>query len=334
MLLKSLLFNRVCYWPLVFLSVFIEKLVYYNTYDLIIGVDRQGLIEASVLNKIMRIPYVFISFEIMFESETSSRYKSLERTASKDVAIWIVQDEQRAEQLQNENSLQISNRLLLPLASAGFGMVKADRLRDRLGIPPDRKVAISIGSVAVWSMTTRIVKCVAAWPEEWVLVVHERYGRTRELLSRELASFADLLDRKIFISDDATESVDDMGGILAGVAVGLAFYEPDYKEAYTGKNLKYLGLASGKISTYLRYGVPVIINDVGLYADETRQFRFGCVVVRPEEIKDFFNEIGNMEYQQNARDYFASKLDFNIYRDDIWSRFRSIIERKEQKGIA
>ena len=267
----------------------------------------------------------------MFENETSARYKSLERTASKDVAIWLVQDEVRAEQLQYENSLQPANRILLPLASAGVGIVKAARLRDRLGIPHGKSVAISIGSVDCWSMTSRIVKCVAAWPEQWVLVVHERYGRTRELLAGEFAAFADLLDRKIFISDAATESVDDMGGILAGVTVGLAFYEPDFKGPYTGNNLGYLGLASGKISTYLRYGVPVIINEVGLYAEEARQFRFGCVVTRPEAIKDFFDEISHEEYRRKAREYFVKKLDFNIYRDDIWSRFLSINDKGQAK---
>lgn len=331
--LKTVIFDRVCSWPLVFLSVFIEKLVFYKTYDLIIGVDRQGLIEAHVLNKITKIPYIFISFEIMFEGEISTRCKSLERTASKNAAIWLVQDEVRAEQLQHENSLQPSNRILLPLASAGVGIEKVERLRDRLGIPHDKSVAISIGSVDGWSMTNRIIKCVAVWPEEWVLVVHERYGRTRELFTGKNADFADLLGRRIFISDAATKNVDDMGGILAGVAVGLAFYEPDFQGPYTGKNLEFLGLASGKISTYLRYGVPVIMNEVGLYAEEARQFRFGCVVTQPEDIRNSLEEISHEEYRQNAVIYFTNKLDFNNYKNDIWSRLLSINEISTQKGL-
>jgi len=332
-ILKAVIFNRICSRPLVWLSVLMEKFAFYKTYDLIIGVDRQGLIEASVLHKITKTPYVFISFEIMFESETSARYKSLERAASKDVAMWFVQDEVRAEQLQYENSLQPSNRFLLPLASAGVGRVTSERLRDRLGIPQDKSVAICIGSVAGWSMTSLIIKCVVDWPEEWVLVVHERYGRTRELLSGEFDACAGLLGRRIFLSDAATENVDDMGGILAGVAAGLAFYKPDFKGPYTGKNLGNLGLASGKISTYLRYGVPVIMNEVGLYAEEARLFQFGCVVEQPGNIKDSFNEIGHKKYQQNARDYFAKKLDFNIYRDDIGSRLLSINDNNERKGL-
>jgi len=326
---KSHVFDRYCSRPLVFLSVLVEKFVYYKKYDLIIGVDRQGLIEASVLNKITKTPYVYISFEIMFEDETSARYKSLEKEASKGVAAWLVQDEERAGQLQRENLLNPSNKILLPLASAGVGVVKVDRLRDRLGIANTKKVAIAIGSISGWSMTNQILECVADWPEEWVLIVHARYGKTRELLAGELAALADLLDRKIFISNAATEMVDDMGSILAGVSVGLAFYRPEYGKSYygyyIGKNLEHLGLASGKISTYLRYGIPVIINEVGLYAGETRQFRFGCVVERPEQIKNSLDEISHEEYRHNARDYFVKKLDFNIYRDKIWSRFEALV---------
>lgn len=326
---KYRVFDQHCSRPLVFLSVLVEKFIYYKKYDLIIGVDRQGLIEASVLNKITKTPYVYISFEISFEDETSARYKSLEKEASKNVAAWLVQDEVRAGQLQRENLLNPVNKILLPLASAGVGVAKVDRLRDSLGIPHDKKVAIVIGSLSKWTMSSQIIKCVADWPEDWVLVVHDRYGRTRELLAGELAAFASLLDRKIFISDAAAEMVDDMGGILAGISAGLAFYKPEYGGgAFYGKNLEHLGLASGKISTYLRYGVPVVINEVGLYAEQARQFRFGCVVERPEQIKDCLDEISHEEYQHNAKDYFIKKLDFNIYRDRIWSCFEALISNK------
>ncbi len=331
-ILKAVIFNRVSSWPLGYVSVLLEKVFYYKWYDLIIGVDRQGLIEASILNRITGMPYVFISFEIMFESETSTRYKALERAASKQVAMWFVQDEVRAEQLQRENALHQSNRMLLPLASAGVGIEKAKRLRDLLGIPRDKKVAISVGSVGGWSMTNRIITSVSTWPDEWVLIIHERYGRTRELLLGDFPFMEDQLGHRIFISDAATERVDDMGGVLAGVSVGLAFYEPDFRGHYTGKNLVHLGLASGKISTYLRYGVPVIINEVGLYAEEARRYRFGCVVSLPEDIKDYLDKIDNDTYRYNARDYFVKKLDFNNYRDDIWSRLQSINDKVDEQG--
>ena len=328
---KSLVFSQYGFRPLMFLFVLAEKIIYYRKYDLTLGVDRQGLLEANILNKITKTPYVYLSFEIMFEEETSARYKLLEREAARNVAFWLIQDEERAGQLQRENFLGAFNKVLLPLASAGVGTVETTRLRDRLRIPEDKKVAILIGSVGKWTMTGQILKCVADWSDDWVLVVHARYGRTRELLENELPEFVDLLGRKIFISDAATELVDDMGGILAGISAGLAFYQPVYGQCnygfYTGKNLKHLGLASGKISTLLRYGVPVVINEIGLYADEARRFQFGCVVGQPEQIKDCLDEISHEKYRHNATDYFASKLDFNIYRDNIWSRFESLVDK-------
>ena len=322
---KTVLVNKVCVKKLIFLYVLLEKLfLYKNNYDLIIGVDRQGLIEADMLSKITSTPYVLISFEIMFESETSARYKSLEREASKNVALWIVQDKVRAQQLQNENRLNPAKRYLLPLASAGFGQMETKRLRDDLGIPRNKKVAIVIGSISKWSMVGQILMTTKDWSDDWVLIVHERYGNTYEILKKECAAIIhELKDKKIFISDAAIDMVDDMGFILSGVSIGFAFYEPDFSGPYTGNNLKYLGLASGKISTYLRYGVPVILNEIGLYAEEARRFRFGCVVQQPVQIKEKLDEIYQEEYKNSAMEYFSDKLDFNIYRDEIFSRILS-----------
>lgn len=318
--LKSFIFNRLCIYPLVFLSALLEQLFLYRKYDLIIGVDRQGLIEAGVLHKITRTPFVYISFEIMFESETSARCKRLEQRASRDVDFWVVQDEERAEQLQRENQLNPGNRFLLPLASSGGGEIAADRQRDRLGIPDDKHVAITIGSVADWSMTREIIRSVASWPDDWVLIVHERYGRTSQSLENALAEIVPLVGKKIFLSNAATDSVDDMGSIMSGVSVGLAFYKPVFIGPYLGKNLIHLGLASGKISTCLRYGVPVLVNEIGLFAKEAKAHQFGWVVESPESIGGSLARFHDARLGVNAKNYFMARLDFNCFENDLWAR--------------
>lgn len=323
--LKTAVFSRLCSWRMAVLSVAVENLLLYRKYDLVIGVDRQGLIEASILNSLSGTPFVFVSFEIMFESETSSRYKAIERRASRTASLWLVQDEVRAEQLQIENGLQPANRILLPLASAGPGTLSASRLRDRLMIPKEKKVAILIGSVASWSMAGRILRSVARWPEAWALIVHERYGKTREGLGPDLAAVEPLVGRKIFISDTPSAVVDDMGSVLAGVSAGLAFYEPDFKGFHSGRNLKYLGMAAGKISTYLRYGIPVVLNEIGLYAEEARQYQFGIVAESPEMIRDSLDRCLDDRYRVGAREYFSRKLDFNNYREAVSTRFHALM---------
>jgi len=260
----------------------------------------------------------------MFEGETSVRYKSLEREASKGVTVWFVQDDFRAEQLQKENGLDPHKKMLLPVASAGIGRPNSVRLRDFLGVPIDKNVAIAIGSVFDWAMTRKILESVEGWPEDWVFVVHERYGRTSENLTEALAALRHLVGRKIFISDAATEDIGDLGGILSGVSVGLAFYEPTYKDSHSGNNLKYLGLSSGKISTYLRYGIPVVINEIGLYAKEARLHRFGFVVECPQQIRQKLDNCLDDQLKRNALDYFSRKLDFNLYRDRVWQSVSAV----------
>lgn len=326
-LVKANVFDRLASRRLAALCVRAEALALYRDYDLVIGVDRQGLIEAGILHRMTGTPYVFFSFEIMFESETSARYKALEREAAAGVSLWLVQDEARAHQLEHENGLQAANRFLLPLASAGAGAPGPRRLRDLLGVPEDMHVAIAIGSVEGWSMTGRILQSVAGWPRGWALIVHERYGRTRERLRAELAQVAHLVGRSIFLSDTAPDMVDDMGSVLAGVAVGLAFYEPDFKGPYSGKNLQHLGMASGKISTCLRYGVPVILNDIGLYPGEARRFGFGRVVQSPEQIAGQLDFCLDARCSSSARRYFLEVLDFNVHAQRLWSRLREAMAR-------
>lgn len=327
-LLKYFLFEYLCSWSLVFLATLVDYIFLYRKYWLIVGVDRQGLIEASIVSRLSNTPHILLSFEIMFESETSARYKRIERKAARNMPLWLVQDEVRASKLQEENHLKASNRFLLPLASAGAGVPASERLRDTLGIPIDKKVAITIGSVSTWSMTSELIRSTVEWPDDWVLLVHERYGRARDKLTAEIKAFSTAdHNNKVFVSDSAAQMVDDLGSILAGVSIGLAFYKPKhtsrFSDRYEGNNLRYLGLSSGKISTYLRYGIPVLLNEIGIYAEEARRFGFGRVVERPECIKDVLDELDGDEYRNNARTYFSEKLDFRNYENAILARLQA-----------
>ena len=316
--LKNISFNIYCSRRLSWLTVWVERMFIYRQYDLIIGVDREGLIAAGLLSQMTGTPFEFFSFEILFESETSLAFKSLERDAAKLVSRWFIQDELRAHHLQLETGLDSATRMLLPLASSGAGLSSIERLRDRLGIPLDKKVAIAIGSFASWSMTQDIVSSVAKWPEDWVLIIHERYGRTAEEFTAIGCEPSGLVNGKLYLSNFSSTMVDDMGFILAGVSVGLACYKPDYKGAYTGKNLKYLGLASGKISTFMRYGVPILMNEIGLYADLAREHSFGLVIKESNDISALLPLFKNDSWGINAFNFYEAHLDFANYEGLVW----------------
>lgn len=314
---RAVLLENICFMPLIRLIVYWDNLFVYGNYQLVIGVDREGLIQANVLHRMKKTPYVFMSFEIMFADETSKRFKMLEIQASRGVTAWLVQDEVRARLLINENQLEPRKKIVLPLASVGNAEPSLPRLRDRLGIPNEKKVAITIGSITGWSMATDIINSALSWPDEWVLIVHDRYGKTSEHLRGILPTIEPYLNNKIYISDEASQMIDDLGSLFAGVSVGLAFYRPVWGCPSSGKNIKYLGLASGKISTYLRYGLPVIVNKIGLFADEAQKHHFGLVVDDVDQIRLKLDEIDCSSYRDNAKRYFREHLDFKRHQDKI-----------------
>jgi hypothetical protein len=318
--LKSVVFNKIAFYPLVFCCVLLEKVLLYRRYDLIVAVDRQGLIEAAALNALTGTPYILISFEITFASETSAWVKRIERTASRNLALWVIQDEERAACLQKENGLDPGKCMLVPLASPGAGTQAAPRLRDELGIPKQKKAAILMGSIADWTMAKEVILGALDWPEEWVLIIHDRYGLTGQRLAELMGKIEPAIHGRIYISNAAPDTVDDLNYVLAGVDAGLAFYKPVYIPPYLGRNLQHLGLASGKISTCLRYGVPVITNEIGLYAKKIREFQLGEVVDTPERIGACLRSVKSETYTANARAYFSRELDFGLYAEALWER--------------
>ncbi len=312
--LKRKLFSKYCLiWPSMLFSL-IRNINFYKKCDLVISVDRDGLIEAAALSKFFSIPLIHFSFEIYFASETSKKFKQIEIEASKQVDLWVAQDDIRAQALIEENGLKKSKVIYIPVSSKGRGETSEKRLRDDLGILPNKKVAMFMGSLYPWTMFKEVLSQLALLPNEWVIIVNERYGQAKQYIL-ELSINQSLINRKVYISNHAVECVDKMGYVLSGIDAGLAFYSPTYDDPSTGLNLAKLGLASGKISTYLRYGVPVIMNEIGLISDMTRKHKFGVVVKGPGELPKALRDLESMQGAgDNAKKFFDERLDFSRFQ--------------------
>ncbi|KGM53857.1 hypothetical protein N800_03645 [Lysobacter daejeonensis GH1-9] len=313
--LKRIVYDVACIKAAVRLLTSLERLLVYRNYDLILGVDRMGLIEAAALHDATGTPYIFLSFEIMFEEETSPRFKRLEIDASKNCRLWVVQDPMRSEKLVAQNQLDIHKQFILPLASPGLAPPSGHRLRDALGIPTSKKVAISIGSIAPWTMTKDIIEGVRLWPSDWALIIHDRYGKTRSELSR-LGVDTSGLEERLYFSEHAPSMIDHLESVLGGISLGIAFYQPTYDSPYTGRNLRFVGHSSGKISTYLRHGVPVAMNENGVFSYDALEYGFGIVLEHPSQIGRALKVI-SATHATRASDYFANRLDFNIWKEPL-----------------
>lgn len=276
-------------------------------YKLIIGVDRDGVIEASYLSQLLGIPYGLISYEIFFKDETNAEFKNEETKACAHLAFAVCQDDVRSALLAKENHIPLEKIINIPVA--GRGVRKGEKmqyLHNMLNISSNKKIALYMGSIAKWSMIEELVQSVDSWPDEWVLVLHNRYGMNSKV--RKL--IGDKHSKSIYISKELYPKPGDLSEMLHSADLGIALYKPIFNEIYTGNNLKYLGLSSGKIAMYLQHGIPVLTNENGLISDYIRANGAGYVIDSINEIPELLESINQRECgSEGAYALFKGKLD-------------------------
>jgi hypothetical protein len=300
-------------------------------YAFIFGVDRGGLILASLISTALGFPPCgMLSYEIFFEDETSSRFKAVERDASIDLCLVIAPDEIRGNRLAKENKLPAwAGMLHIPVAAAmPYPYRKNAYLYQRLGIPDDKKILIYAGSLSSWALIDEILAHPNPLPDDWVLVLHDRFGRT----AAELQKFAytESTDR-VYFSDITAPSNEDLHTLLHSADMGLALYRPDYESMWTGKNLEHIGMSSGKTNTYLQHGLPVVTTPDEIMTPLIEAHGLGYSVNTVEELFDVLSQ-HQISREQNQRcvAFFEHHLSLNVHKSRLLDVVARIIEREDE----
>ncbi len=304
-------------------AVLVDPRIIVGRYKLVIGVDRYGIVEASSIGRLLGIPCGMISYELFFSEETGPQFKEVERKASRQIQFAICQDKLRASHLSSENDIPIDRIVCVPGAGrAAKPGEKTYLLHDRLGIDRGKKIALVSGSIDEWAMIKELTEAVRFWPEEWVLVLHDRYSsETAEHFKAGCGS-----DR-VFVSKIQIPDIRMIGLILHAADLGIALYRPDYKSYYTGNNLKHIGLSSGKISSYLQHGLPVLTNELGEISELVRRNRLGFVVRDVNDIRHVLTDYDRERYSGRCLDFFSKNLDLNLLAERILSTIDQSITR-------
>lgn len=296
-------------------AVLIDPRIIAGRYSLVIGVDRYGIVEASAIGRVLGIPCGMISYELFFAEETGTEFKEIERRASTYVRFAICQDPLRASLLSRENDIPVDRIVCLPVAGreAKPGP-RTHLLHERLGIDRGKKIALVSGSIAGWAMIDELVQAVRSWPDEWALVLHDRYdSELAERFKEESGS-----DR-VFVSHLQVPDIRRIGLILHAADLGIALYRPDFRSFYTGNNLKYIGMASGKISSYLQHGLPVLTNELGEISELVRRNGLGLTVQGVSEIGHLLAGYDRERYSPRCLEFFGTHLDLNLFAERILS---------------
>jgi len=284
------------------------KEISFEQYEMVLAVDL-GVLYGSVIFKSYGIPYIYISYEIIFNEECDKTFKKYEKEAILDAEYVIVTDPIRKSILHLENRIALKKIFWIPVAGKiNKSNVEENYLYTQYNIPKEKKIALHLGSISEWSQIFDIICNKNLWEKDWVLFLHGRYGISREI--RYLVRN----NKNIILSHESLSDILTLSKIVKSCQIGFAFYKPTFKDIYDGRNLLYLGLSSGKISTYLCYGLPVLTNEIGIISSLIRNNKCGNIVKDVNTLT--IDDLNFIDYQlssYHAINLFKKLLDFSLY---------------------
>ena len=299
-----------------------------RSYDLFFGIDSAGVIAAHRMSKRFSVPFIYLSFEMFFRDELTSRSeldeKSLEIHAARDAAMVIIQDPWRANLLAEENRIPLEKFAYLPVSPSGAPRARnTEYLRQRFDIPKNKTIVLQPGSFAPWTYSNELLAGVSEWADDFVLVIHT--NRVPSKSNKEFARLQQGSPSNVYFSTQPLS----MGGyekLVSSADIGLALYKPMALSRDTQKNIQHIGLSSGKFAFFMKYGVPTLSVRQETYRSLLKEYVFGEDLDSIHDIPEALNRIRNNYdfHSQEAKRLFSEKLDFDKKWPEIQRRILNL----------
>lgn len=279
-------------------------------YDAVIGVDMLGLAAARPLAELHCVPLVYWSLEIMFLSDFWSpvwrKIKLSERADHGAASLLVIQDAERQHALCAEN--RVSNVPTLFIPNSPRGQVSPDLGRDhfqhQFRLPSDTRVILHAGSICEGMRSSDLAACAAAWPRSQVLIFHSH--TPIDLQTHYYRDIVTSGEKRVLISTQPVP-YDELDHLMASADVGIVIYD-----STLGPNFQLLAGASGKLSHYLRCGVPVISIDNPSIARVLHEHQCGIGVDRVEDVSDAVQTIlsDHANFRSRATQTYLDQFEF------------------------
>jgi hypothetical protein len=291
-------------------------------YSCIVGFSQLGIILSWVLKILFpKIALVYLNDELWYNDyEKKLSYyplKMLEKISTKYSDLVVTQDEIRGKFLSILNGISYKKILYLPNSRIGRAkLCNSTYLHSRIGVSTEKKIILWIGAVIEGSGARNIAKQAERWPEDFILVFHSRSG-IKSLYNSKILEY----NRKnnIFINEFEL-TYDTLPDIYSSTYIGIAYYFDK------GINSRLICYSSGKINSFLQYGVPVITSSlIGLkWVEKTGA---GICVNNIIEASSAIKKIKKNyeEYTKKACTTFDSNLKIDNYMSEILKRIHLLI---------
>lgn len=300
-----------------------------GAYDLVLGVNSLGIVQAREYARQYDVPLVYLSFEILFLDELSRAEhiaeKEEERAASQHADLVVIQDRWRGALLAAENGIPQEGFEYLPVSPRDSASVsESDYLRRRFGLRKEDVIVLHSGCFNERTCASELLQSAEVWPEGFVLIVHmrQRLPETNKYLRaiREAK-----LPNVVLSADPLPASAYER--LVASADIGLVLNQRVPGNRFAGKNIETIGLSSGRFSSYLKAGLPVITTQQPCYSRLLQEYGFGEVLASLGSLPEALVRVRSRLacHKAEARRLFTEKLAFDIHWPRLSKRLLEIM---------
>ena len=235
----------------------------------------------------------------------------------------IIQDKWRAKLLASENDIPESKFFYMPVSPADSERIKSNYLRKKYNISDEKLIILHSGSFENWTYAEELITSLQHWPANAILIVHTRKNFKHK--NKYIDKIKNGHFKNVVLSLYPLQSR-EYEKMVASSDMGICLYK-QVNTKYLQKNIQTIGLASGKFSYYMKYGLPVISVRQENYAELLEKYSFGKNINDFSEIDNAINQISQNynSYSCEARRLFSEQLDFNIFWPDFIDQLSNII---------
>lgn len=264
--------ESVIHW-LIGYSLFAYRVARATKTDIFVGMGSKGLAVAWFLSWRTSKPFLYYNLEFYTSDEWPVRslvWNSIERRLLKRCRLLVIHDEHRCRIYKTLMHYKEVRCALFPNAPISTDIDDRDinYIRSVFNIRPEKKYLIYAGGLYPRVGLDKLCNCLDQLPKEWCLVLQSHDGvdkivRTPRLL-RLMSSSRLIINREPL-------SPSKYAALLSMCHIGIAFYRNN------DTNMRNVGLSSGKIGAYWKYGLPVIVNDIPFYNELFRIEKGGAI---------------------------------------------------------
>jgi hypothetical protein len=282
-----------------------------KAYDLTVGIDMMGMLLAGCARRKAVAFSVFWSLELESVGAPSVSIRGAALAAAqrliRSATMILVQDRDRAEALAQLFEFDESRVRLIPASAMGLPSQRCPAfLHKRLHIDPGLRIVLSAGMICNLTLSPALAKSTINWPDGYLLVFHER--EIRDPAEAYLQNITELGGNRVALSLNPVQ-LDQVDKVYSSAFIGIVMYSTEY-----GPNVAEIAHASGKLSYFLRNGIPIIVNANPSLMSFIGQWQCGLVAKDFNEIGCCITQIAQRyeSYRNNALRCFTEFLDFRI----------------------